>query len=125
VLLPASRGQGCADCALGRIPVRHDRSGESASTLAMVRPAQLEIGADAVEPNAVVEALFPMGAAVEVVLLAGVEARRIELRLPHHEIAGLRPGSHVTVRVDGGAVLYPADAPSAPITPAPSLTPGA
>jgi iron(III) transport system ATP-binding protein len=125
VLLPASRGQGCADCALGRIPVRHDRSGESASALAMVRPAQLEIGADAVEPNAVVEALFPMGAAVEVVLLAGVEARRIELRLPHHEIAGLRPGSHVTVRVDGGAVLYPADAPSAPITPAPSLTPGA
>ena len=131
VLLPAHRGAGFAECPLGRIRVRHDRSDGAASALAMVRPAQLEIGTDAAGLNAVVGELRPMGADVEVVLLAGVEAVRIELRLPHHEVADLRPGSPVAVRVDGGVVLYAADAPSTPsapstpITPEPLLTPGA
>jgi iron(III) transport system ATP-binding protein len=66
-----------------------------------------------------------MGAAVEVLLLAGDDALPIELRLPHHEVADLAPGSRVALRVDGGVVLYPAEVPGVPVTQAGALTPGA
>ena len=125
VLLPARPDGAAAVCALGRIPVRHDRSSGAPIGFAMVRPAQLEIGLDSARSNALVAELRPMGAAVEVLLLAGDEAVPIELRLPHHEVADLRVGSRVAVGVDGGVVLYPAEAPGAPITPADALTPGA
>ena len=124
MLLPARPDQGDVVCALGRVPVRHDRSGGAAG-LAMVRPAQLEIRLDAARSNALVAELRPMGAAVEVLLLAGDDALPIELRLPHHEVADLAAGSRVALRVDGGVVLYPAEVPGVPVTQAGALTPGA
>jgi iron(III) transport system ATP-binding protein len=125
VLLPARQDGNVAACALGRIPVRHDRSSGAVHGLVMVRPAQLAIRHEAVRSNAIVAQLRAMGAAVEVLLLAGTEAVPIELRLPHHEVADLRVGSRVIVGVDGGAVLYPAEAPGASLTPADALAPGA
>ena len=125
MLLPARPDQGDVVCALGRVPVRHDRSGGAAAGLAMVRPAQLEIRLDAARSNALVAELRPMGAAVEVLLLAGDDALPIELRLPHHEVADLAAGSRVALRVDGGVVLYPAEVPGVPVTQAGALTPGA
>ncbi|WP_026482005.1 ABC transporter ATP-binding protein [Agromyces subbeticus] len=127
VLLPATLGSGCAECVLGRIPIRHDRSGagaagtevagtevagtvaaDSVASLAMVRPAQFELRTDASAPNATVTGIRRIGPITEVHLRLGdTEASTIELRLPHHEVIGLDPGVRVEVRVDGGVVLYP------------------
>jgi len=53
----------------------------------------------------------PMGSLAEVSLLAGAVGAAhpavITLRVPPHQLADLRPGSRVAIRVDGGAVLYP------------------
>jgi iron(III) transport system ATP-binding protein len=111
VLLPASVADGIAACALGRIPVRHDLSEGAAAAIAMVRPQQVSLDADAAEPTAVVHAVRPLGAITEVSLLAGAdEPTVVELTIPLHELGSLQPGSHVALRVDGGAVLYPAGA---------------
>ena len=113
VLLPAKPGAGVAECALGAIPVRHDRSAGSRVALAMVRPAQIDLVSDAPGLNAVVHEVRPMGSLAEVSLLAGnagdPHPAVITLRVPPHELGDLRPGSRVAIRVDGGAVLYPSD----------------
>lgn len=113
VLLPARCGEGMAECALGAIPVRHDRSNGSRSAVAMVRPAQIDLVTDAPGLNAVVHEVRPMGSLAEVSLLCGaagaVHPAVITLRLPPHQLGELRPGSRVAIRVDGGAVLYPSD----------------
>ncbi|AWB94328.1 ABC transporter ATP-binding protein [Agromyces badenianii] len=114
VLLPASPGDGCVDCAIGRIPLRHDRSNGAVVGFAMVRPAQIDLStsADAAELNALVREVRPMGPIAEVSLLAGdTDPVLIDVRVPLHQLNGLRPGSRVAVRVDGGAVFYPADEP--------------
>ncbi|MFD4422354.1 ABC transporter ATP-binding protein [Agromyces sp. NPDC058484] len=116
VLLPARPGDGCVDCALGRIPLRHDRGNGAVAGLAMVRPAQIDLSTstDAAELNAVVNDVRPMGPIAEVSLLAGdADPVLIDVRVPLHELGDLRPGSRVAVRVDGGAVFYPADGPAA------------
>ncbi|GAA1760746.1 ABC transporter ATP-binding protein [Agromyces humatus] len=113
VLLPARRSDGCAECALGTIPVRHDRSNGSRAAVAMVRPAQIDLVTDAPGLNAVVHEVRPMGSLAEVSLLAGSAGAAhpavITLRVPPHQLGDLRPGSRVAIRVDGGAVLYPSD----------------
>ena len=114
VLLPARPGDGVAECALGTIPVRHDRSNGSRRAVAMVRPAQIDLVADGPGLNAVVHDVRPMGSLAEVSLLAGAADAAhptvITLRVPQHQLGDLRPGSRVAIRVDGGAVLYPSDA---------------
>jgi len=111
VLLPARPGDGVAECALGTIPVRHDRSNGSRVTVAMVRPAQIDLVSGGPGLNAVVHDVRPMGSLAEVSLLAGAVGAAhpavITLRVPPHQLADLRPGSRVAIRVDGGAVLYP------------------
>lgn len=119
VLLPARLGNDCAECVLGRIPIRHDRTGTAAAgagagttragaSVAMVRPAQFELRTDASSPNATVTGIRRIGPITEVRLRLGDgEASTIELRLPHHEVVGLAHGVRVEVRVDGGVVLYP------------------
>ncbi len=111
VLLPARPGDGVAECALGMIPVRHDRGNGSRAGVVMVRPAQIDLVADGTNPNAVVHDVRPMGSLAEVSLLAGAAGAAhpavITLRVPPHQVGDLRPGSRVEIRVDGGAVLYP------------------
>ncbi|GAA1800689.1 ABC transporter ATP-binding protein [Agromyces neolithicus] len=111
VLLPAKPRDGVAECALGTIRVRHDRSNGSRVALAMVRPAQIDLVTDAPGANAIVHEVRPMGSLAEVSLLAGASGAEhpavITLRVPPHQIGDLRPGSRVAIRVDGGAVLYP------------------
>jgi iron(III) transport system ATP-binding protein len=113
VLLPARAGDGVAECALGMIPVRHDRSNGSRAAVAMVRPAQIDLAADGPGLNAIVHDVRPMGSLVEVSLLAGEAGAAhpavFTLRVPNHQLGELRPGSRVAIRVDGGAVLYPSD----------------
>lgn len=114
VLLPATLGGGCADCVLGRIPIRHDRSsGAVGASVAMVRPAQFEVRTGAAASNAVVTDIRRVGPTAEVVLQIGDGApSTVALRLPQHEVVGLARGARVDVRIDGGVVLYPGIAES-------------
>jgi iron(III) transport system ATP-binding protein len=78
----------------------------------MVRPEQVRFDLEpAARPSAIVHAVQPVGAVAEVSLLAGGDDPIVvELTVPLHELGALRPGSRVALRIDGGAVLYPADA---------------
>ena len=100
VLLPARPGDGVAECALGTIPVRHDRSNGSRVAVAMVRPAQIDLVAGGPGLNAVVHDVRPMGSLAEVSLLAGAAgaAHRavITLRVPPHQLA--RPAAGLAGR---------------------------
>lgn len=116
LLLPAHARDGVAECALGPVVVRHDLSDGAPGVLAMVRPEQVrfDLGAGA-GPSAVVHAVRPIGAVAEVSLLAGGDDPVVVgLTVPLHELGALRPGSRVALRIDGGAVLYPAN--SLPVT---------
>jgi iron(III) transport system ATP-binding protein len=76
----------------------------------MVRPAQVRVDVEAADPSAVVHAVRSVGAMAEVSLLAGgSDPVVVDLAVPLHELGALRPGSRVALRIDGGAVLYPAE----------------
>jgi iron(III) transport system ATP-binding protein len=108
VLLPAAPVDGYAECALGRIPVRHDRSGGGSRVRALVRPDQLGLSPDAGPSNAVVDGIRSRGSHVEVVVRATADdAVRVTVRMPVHAAADYRAGMAVTVEVAGGCVLYP------------------
>jgi iron(III) transport system ATP-binding protein len=110
VLLPARVVKGAADCALGPVEIRHDLRNGTEGAVAMVRPVQVRIDADAPKSNAEVETVRHLGAVTELCLVVdGSDPQQIELTVPRHELRSLRAGSRVALRVDGGAVLYPAD----------------
>ena len=114
-----ARRQGAAEivCALGRVPVRHDRSDGASEIVAMVRPSQLELvipasGEPADETGAggaTITARRAIGSRTELrVDIHGDDGARVWLQVPTHRAAETRDGDVVAVRVGGGAVLYPA-----------------
>ncbi|RIQ21631.1 ABC transporter ATP-binding protein [Jiangella rhizosphaerae] len=111
IVLPArAAGPGGADCALGRVAVRHDRSNGSAGARLLIRPAQLGLSPANGTHNAVVEDVRPRGSHAELLLrTAGAAPVLIPLRVPAHEGPAYRAGMQVSVSVSGGGVLYPAD----------------
>ncbi|PZF80077.1 ABC transporter ATP-binding protein [Jiangella anatolica] len=110
IVLPASPSSGGADCALGRVEVRHDRTGGAAGARLLIRPAQLALSAANGTHNAVVEDVRPRGSHAELLLrTAGAAPVLIPLRVPAHEGSAYRAGMPVSVTVTGGGVLYPAD----------------
>lgn len=111
IVLPAAVADaGGVDCALGRVAVRHDRTGGSAAGgRVLLRPAQLGIGPANGTHNAVVEDVRPRGSHAELLLrTAGAAPVLIPLRVPAHEGSGYHAGMPVSVTVTGGGVLYPA-----------------
>ncbi len=110
LLLPARAHDGVAECALGAVAVRHDLSDGATSVVAMVRPAQVRVDVEAADPSAIVHAVRSIGAMAEVSLLAGgSDPVVVDLAVPLHGLGALRPGSRVALRIEGGAVLYPAE----------------
>ena len=106
-----------AVCALGSVTVRHDRSAGAEDVVAMVRPSQLEIATPAAgggaqdtgEGAATITARRAIGSRTELrVDIHGDDGARVWLQVPSHRAAETRDGDEVTVRVGGGAVLYPA-----------------
>ena len=113
VMVPAeAAGDAQAMCAFGCLEVRHDRSGGAARVCAMLRPSQLRVDDAAEGGNATVVGMRPAGSTAELRLRLGAAEIPVEVthRLPLHEASRFRPGSTVTVDVDGGVVLYPATA---------------
>ncbi|UWF78391.1 MULTISPECIES: ABC transporter ATP-binding protein [Microbacterium] len=109
--LRARRGDdGAVRCALGTVPVRHDRAAGAAEVVAMVRPNQLEIVAeDGCGGRATITARRAVGARTELRLdIEGDESARVWLQVPTHRAQGTRDGDVVGLRIDGGVVLYPA-----------------
>ncbi|TDD70020.1 ABC transporter ATP-binding protein [Jiangella aurantiaca] len=112
IVLPAWAGSASdgVDCALGRVPVRHDRSNGRPGARLLIRPAQLELRPVDGAHNAVVEDVRSRGSHAEVLLrTAGTSSVLIPLRVPAHEGPAYRAGMPVSVTVAGGGVLYPAD----------------
>ncbi|MCD1267432.1 ATP-binding cassette domain-containing protein [Microbacterium sp. MEC084] len=112
VLLPAEvAGPGTVDCALGRVAVRHDRSGGARAVRAMLRPDQLSVRpADAATANATVTAVRSLGAAAELTLRLS-DGEELTHRVPLHDVitgpvCAYAPRSRVAVAVEGGVVLY-------------------
>ncbi|HEX5994008.1 MAG TPA: ABC transporter ATP-binding protein [Jiangellales bacterium] len=113
ILLPAACDDGYAECALGRIPVRHDHSGGDQRARALFRPDQLRLSPTSGSPNAVVETVQPRGSHADVTVRATLdEAARFTVRVPVHETADYRAGVAVSVSAAGGCVLYPAASPT-------------
>lgn len=111
LFLPARGGATHAVCALGELRVRHDRSGGAEALRAMLRPSQLHVGVSSGDGNARVVAARQNGSSVELELsLDGGFA--LTHRVPLYEAHRFPPGSVVSVRVDGGVVLYAAAATS-------------
>ncbi|WP_053205769.1 ABC transporter ATP-binding protein [Jiangella muralis] len=111
IVLPASPTSDGVDCALGRVAVRHDRTGGSeAGARVLLRPAQLGLSPANGTHNAVIEDVRPRGSHAELLLrTAGAAPALIPLRVPAHEGSGYHAGMTVSVTVTGGGVLYPAD----------------
>ncbi|TDC53401.1 ABC transporter ATP-binding protein [Jiangella ureilytica] len=111
IVLPASfTGPDGAECALGRVPVRHDRSDGSPGGRLLIRPAQLGLSPANGTHNAVVEDVRPRGSHAELLLrTAGSAQVLIPLRVPAHEGPEYHAGMRVSVTVNGGGVLYPPD----------------
>ncbi|TFC51076.1 MULTISPECIES: ABC transporter ATP-binding protein [unclassified Cryobacterium] len=110
VLVPARpAGADAVDCALGRLPVRHDRSGAAATLFAMVRPEQLRLAPAADGGNATVINVRSTGAGAELTLAfdGGEFPAEATHRVPLHAAAQFTAGRSVQVSVDGGVVLYP------------------
>jgi iron(III) transport system ATP-binding protein len=103
--LPATRRASTAETALGTIGIRHDHSVGSAAVSIMVRPSQLSIVNEPGDPNATIVALAATGQYVQVTadLADGV---CITIPVPSHAATGIRIGSPVRIRIDGGGVLY-------------------
>ncbi|WP_116952098.1 ABC transporter ATP-binding protein [Jiangella endophytica] len=111
IVLPASTsGADGVECALGRVPVRHDRTGGGPAARLLLRPAQLGLSPANGTHNAVVEDVRPRGSHAELLLrTAGAAPVLIPLRVPAHEGPSYHAGMTVSVTVTGGGVLYPAD----------------
>lgn len=111
VILPAERiGAGAVDCALGRVPVRHDLSDGAAAVRAMIRPDQLRVRAEHGGGNAIVTGVRSLGAAAELTLRLA-DGGELTHRVPLHDVitgpvCAYAAGSRVAVAVDGGVVLY-------------------
>ncbi|WP_411720249.1 ABC transporter ATP-binding protein [Mycetocola sp.] len=112
VLVPARpTGADEVDCAFGRLPVRHDRSGGAARVCAMVRPEQLRLAPAPDGGNATVVDVRSTGAGAELTLRlsAGEFSAEATHRVPLHAAARFEPGCQVHLTVDGGVVLYQGD----------------
>jgi iron(III) transport system ATP-binding protein len=111
VLLPAVQAEHGVDSALGRISVRHDRSGGAESVVAMVRPTQVSLTADHSQCRASVVGVRHIGPTAVVALRTqGQHPTAIFLTLPSHHTQSLHVGAVVGLTLDDGAVLYPASA---------------
>ncbi|MGV8859020.1 ABC transporter ATP-binding protein [Rhodoglobus sp.] len=111
VLMPAVRVENEVDSALGRIRVRHDHSRGAEWVTAMVRPAQVSLTTDLSECSASVEGVRHIGpTALLSVRTLGQHPTTISLAVPSHQTQSLVLGAVVGLKVDGGAVLYPASA---------------
>lgn len=105
------QGEGTVTCGLGSLAVRHDRTEGAADVVAMLRPSQLEIVAQAGhEPGrATISARRAIGSRTELrVDIHGEDAARVWLQVPTHRAGELKDGDQVAVRAGGGVVLYPA-----------------
>ena len=116
LFLPARRsGSAHALCALGELHVRHDRSDGGESVRAMLRPSQLHIGesnddgrsdADgAGRGRARVTSARQNGSSVELELSLD-DGFALTHRVPLYDAHRFSEGCAVSVRVDGGVVLY-------------------
>ncbi|WP_309066937.1 ABC transporter ATP-binding protein [Microbacterium sp.] len=116
VHLPARRhGPHAVECALGVVPVRHDRSGGAGHVVAMVRPSQLEIVTQGGGGPATVTARRSVGARTELRLdVDGEDGARVWLQVPTHRARETRDGDVVRLALGGGVVLYPAVRPAGP-----------
>lgn len=92
----------------GRVPIRHDRSGGASEVRAMFRPSQLHLSlAREADGTALIESVRQSGSSIEMdVTVTGFDGLRLTHRVPLHEARGLRPGTAVSIRVEGGVVLY-------------------
>ena len=109
VLLPAVRVGNEIDCSLGRISVRHDRSAGAESVSAMIRPSQVSLSVDLSHGSASVIGVRHIGPIAVVSLrILGQHPTAISLTVPSHHTQSLVVGAVVGLKVDGGAVLYPA-----------------
>jgi iron(III) transport system ATP-binding protein len=111
VMLVSARSAGtdAVDCAFGRLPVRHDRSGGAARVRAMVRPEQVRLAPAVDGGNATVVSIRSTGAGADLTLRFGGGSFPAEAthRVPLHAAARFRAGCQVQITVDGGVVLYP------------------
>jgi iron(III) transport system ATP-binding protein len=107
IVLPAQTAGKVVRCALGHVPVRHDRSNGSGDTQVLIRPAQLSLRSDGAS-NAVVADVRSCGSHAELIIRpAADETALIPLRVPVHEGLDYHAGMPVSVSVTGGVVLYP------------------
>lgn len=123
IFVPAERhSDSFARCRLGSLRVRCDFSNGTEPACAMLRPSQVRLDAAphgderAGASIATVTAVRQAGSEVEVTLSGHAsEPYSLTHRLPSYEADTYTVGSEVTVRIDGGVVLYPAetDAPRA------------
>lgn len=109
VILPAVRDGSEIDSALGRIKVRHDRSAGASSVSAMVRPSQVSIISDLSHGSASIAGVRYIGPTAVVSLrTVGDQPIDLSLSVPAQQTHSLTVGAVVGLKVDGGAVLYPA-----------------
>ncbi|WP_341953710.1 ABC transporter ATP-binding protein [Salinibacterium sp. TMP30] len=109
VLMPAVRVGNEIDSALGRIRVRHDHSAGAESVSAMVRPSQVSLNADFSHGSASVTGVRYIGPTAAVSLrTVGTHSIALSLTMPAQHTQSLAVGAVVGLKVEGGAVLYPA-----------------
>jgi len=107
LFLTARRERGGVLSALGSLEVRHDHAAADEHLVrAMVRPSQITVYPGADQGNAVIEAVRPRGAELEVSLVLADSREPVVLRMPAHAFAG-SPGGLARVGVAGGVVVYP------------------
>jgi len=108
VFLPATTRAEYAECALGRIPIRHDRSAGVRHVRILLRPDQMTLRPEIKAPNATVVHSRSRGSYVEVTvrLRAEPDSATVTLRVPTFEQSKYQPGTLTTVNVSGGGVLY-------------------
>lgn len=112
LFLPAHRsGHDRAVCAFGELQIRHDRSAGAGPVMAMLRPSQLHVDESLGGGNARVVATHQNGSAVDLELRLG-DGLTLTHRVPLYDAHRFPAGGAVTIRVDGGVVLYPAAAAS-------------
>lgn len=112
LFLPArTTGSGQAVCAFGELDVRHDLSNGGQAVRAMLRPSQLHVGEPTGEGDARVTAARQNGSTVELDLSLH-DGFALTHRVPLYDGHRFPAGCAVSVRVDGGVVLYAAAATS-------------
>jgi iron(III) transport system ATP-binding protein len=117
IFFEAHAEEGAADggsvaSALGRLEIRHDRSGGARNVRAMVRPSQLDLATSGEGAPARVLRLRPNGplVAIDVVVAKGTLDFEVTVTLPRHRAREFEAGQNVRLLVHDGVVVYPRNA---------------